>query len=136
MASSSKQPMPVKSLPQVVREIGDYPLEGFEFVAAGVTYTVSKIHRSKKCKPDQRHVTGAQLCDGLRELAVQQWGYLARTVLRRWNIQSTADFGRIVFALVDNGFLQKTEQDRIEDFRDVFDFEQAFERGYQFELKS
>jgi uncharacterized repeat protein (TIGR04138 family) len=44
-------------------------------------------------------------------------------VLRRWNIHSTTDFGRIVFALVDNGFLQKTEQDRIEDFRDVFDFD-------------
>ena len=29
------------------------------------------------------------------------------------------------------GSLQKTEQDTIDDFRDVFDFKTAFERGYR-----
>jgi len=52
---------------------------------------------------------------------------LARTVLSRWNVRRTVDFGRIVFALVDNGYMQKTEDDTLEDFRDVFDFKSAFE---------
>ena len=45
----------------------------------------------------------------------------------RTRVRKTIDFGRIVFALVDNGWMQKTEDDTIEDFRDVFDFKSAFE---------
>jgi uncharacterized repeat protein (TIGR04138 family) len=56
-------------------------------------------------------------------------------VLKRWNLKRTADFGRIVFALVDGGLMQKTDDDSIEDFRDVFDFKSAFETGYRIESK-
>ena len=55
---------------------------------------------------------------------------LARTVLRRWNITSTLDFGRMVFAMVDGGLMQKTEEDSVEDFRNVYDFRNAFESDY------
>ena len=71
-------------------------------------------------------MSGQQLCEGLREYALQQWGYLARTVLRRWNITSTVDFGKIVFALVEIGQMQKTDDDTLDDFRNVFDFRAAF----------
>lgn len=69
-----------------------------------------------------RHITGAQLSFGLREYAWLRWGLLARTVLGRWNITSTLDFGKIVFALVAAGLLSTTESDRLEDFNAVFDF--------------
>ena len=71
------------------------------------------------------------MCEGLRELALIQWGRLARTVLRRWSITSTVDFGRIVFAMVDAGLMQKTEDDSLEDFRNVYDFRVALENEYQ-----
>jgi len=77
-----------------------------------------------------RHISGQQLCHGLLEFAQHQWGLLARTVLRRWNITSTLDFGRIVFALVDAGHMQKTDEDTLEDFKDVFDFRTGFD-GYR-----
>jgi uncharacterized repeat protein (TIGR04138 family) len=32
-----------------------------------------------------------------------------------------------VFALVDNGWMQKTDDDTLDDFRDVFEFKSAFE---------
>ncbi len=78
-----------------------------------------------------RHVTGQELCWGLRELALRRWGLLARTVLKGWNITETTDFGRIVFALVENGFLRKEPQDKLEDFQDVYDFEVAFDQSFQ-----
>jgi uncharacterized repeat protein (TIGR04138 family) len=53
--------------------------------------------------------------------------------LSRWNVTSTMDFGRIVFAMVEHDLLQKTENDRMEDFRHVFDFGTAFEKNYQIE---
>ena len=126
---------PDKSLEQIVEEVGLYPIQAYEFVQHGLGYTVDKIHGEKKDPDVSRHVGGRDLCDGLREFALLQWGLLARTVLSRWHIKRTLDFGRIVFALVDNGWMQKTDDDTIEDFRDVFDFASAFDGGYRIESK-
>ena len=123
----AEPPPPEKTLQQVVDEVGLYPMEAFEFVQQGLSYTVHKLHGEVKEEKVSRHVTGEDLCEGLREFALMNWGLLARTVLGRWNVRKTLDFGRIVFALVDNGYMQKTDDDTLEDFRDVFDFKTAFE---------
>lgn len=120
-------PKPEKPLHQIVEEVGLYPMEAYEFIQQGLSYTVHKLHGEVKDESISRHVSGQQLCEGLREFALMNWGLLARTVLARWNVRRTVDFGRIVFALVDNGYMQKTEDDTLEDFRDVFDFKSAFE---------
>ena len=130
---------PGKSLSKLVDELGVYPLEAFEFVQQGLGHTAARVHGSLDGKPRtpgrDRHVTGQQLAQGLRDYALFQWGYLARTVLGRWGIRCTFDFGRIVFALVDNGFLRKTEGDSVEDFRNVYDFQTAFETQYKVQSK-
>lgn len=81
------------------------------------------------------HVSGEELCAGIRDLALERWGLMASTVLRTWGIQSTMDLGRMVFALVDNGILQKQPHDSIEDFRDVYDFDIAFDKSYRIDLR-
>jgi uncharacterized repeat protein (TIGR04138 family) len=129
------EPQPEKSLQEVVEEVGLYPMEAFEFVQQGLSFTVNKMHGEVRDPNKNRHVTGQDLCEGLRELALENWGLLARTVLGRWNIRKTLDFGRIVFALVDNGYMQKTEDDGIEDFKDVYDFRTAFESDYRIETR-
>jgi uncharacterized repeat protein (TIGR04138 family) len=123
---------PAKSIHQVVDDLGLYPPEAFEFVQQGLSFTVQKIHGQTK-KEDMlcRHVSGTDLCEGLRELALHRWGMLARTVLSRWNVRRTLDFGRIVFALVDSGWMQATPDDSLEDFREVFDFKTAFDAEYR-----
>jgi len=126
---------PTKSLQEVVDAIGVYPADAYLFVQQGLNYTVEKIH--KETDPEaSHHVGGRELCDGLRELALNNWGLLARIVLSRWNITSTMDFGRIVFAMVEHDLLQKTDEDTIEDFRQVYDFRAAFESNYQIETKT
>lgn len=110
---------------------GPYPVEAYEFIQQGLGYTVKKIHGNVKDPDASRHVSGPQLCHGLREFAQAQWGLLARMVLRRWNITSTLDFGRIVFSLIDAGHMQKTDDDTLEDFRGVFDFRTALESDYR-----
>lgn len=77
-----------------------------------------------------RHISGFELCQGLRALAAARFGPMAKEVLNFWGVRSTGDFGNIVFNLVDAGLLLKTEHDRIEDFIDVYDFGDAFERTY------
>lgn len=109
---------------------GGFPPEAFQFVRDGLGHTVKMVHGEGGVPADpsdeRRHVNGQQLCLGLRDYAVRRYGLLARTVLSRWGIQQTGDFGRIVFAMVDAGLMRKTAQDTLGDFENVFDFEEAF----------
>ena len=120
---------------QVVEDLGLYPPEAYAFIQQGLSFTVQKLHGNVKDPKASRHVSGADLCEGLREMALSQWGRMARTVLRRWNITTTLDFGRIVFAMVEAGLMQKTDDDSLEDFRNVFEFRTALENEYQIACK-
>ena len=80
----------------------------------------------------QRHVTGQQLCEAMRIYALDQYGYLAKSVLNHWGVQATSDFGEIVFNLIDVQQMRKTPEDRREDFNDVYDFDDAFQYSFQF----
>lgn len=123
------EPMPIDWKQMQERSGGKFPPEAFQFVRDGLTHTVSMIHgqQAQHSAEDTHHVNGGQLCMGLRDYAVDRYGRLAKTVLRRWGIRGTADFGRIVFAMIDVGLMRKNEDDRFEDFVDVFDFDEAFE---------
>ncbi len=81
-----------------------------------------------------RHISGEELANGVRNLAIERFGPLARTVLEHWGVHSTEDVGDVVFALVECGVLVKQDEDRREDFRELFDFEEAFERAYPWGL--
>ncbi len=78
-----------------------------------------------------RHVSGQELCWGMRNLALHHWGPLATLVLRGWNVRDTIDFGRIVFALIEHDLMQKEPGDRLEDFERVYDFHQAMTQSYR-----
>lgn len=84
-------------------------------------------------KPE-RHVTGQELCEAMRQYAHQQYGYMAKSVLNHWGIHTTGDFGEIVFNLIEIEQMRKTPNDRREDFDDVFDFDQGFRHSFQFSL--
>lgn len=119
-----------------VREAsGGFPPEAFNFVREGLSHTVRTIHgeQAESTTPppgdESRHVNGQQLCLGLKDYAVKRYGLLARTVLTRWGVRRTDDFGRIVFAMIDAGIMRKTADDSPEDFSGVFDFDEAFGDG-------
>ena len=126
---------PQKTVEQIADEAGLYAADAYHFVGAGLNYTVQKLKGDLKDPEASRHVTGQELSEGLREFALMQWGMLARTVLARWNIRRTEDFGRIVFLLIENGLLSKTEEDSEGDFQHVFDFDSAFGPDYRIEDK-
>lgn len=73
-----------------------------------------------------RNVSGQDLCWALRDFALKRWGMLADLVLRQWGVRNTDAFGHIVFALVENGFMQKESHDQPSDFASVYDFSTAF----------
>ena len=80
---------------------------------------------------DQVHISGPELLDGIRELGLKRYGLMARFVFASWGVRTTEDFGRIVFDLVEQGKMRKTERDQLSDFYEVYDFEQALDRDYR-----
>ena len=55
---------------------------------------------------------------------------MASVVLKNWNVTTTRDFGALVYNLIEIGEMTKSETDRLEDFEDVYDFEEVFQRSY------
>jgi uncharacterized repeat protein (TIGR04138 family) len=56
---------------------------------------------------------------------------MAKVVLNNWGIETTTDFGNIVFKLIEVGEMTQSAEDRLEDFKDLYDFEQAFQEDYE-----
>jgi uncharacterized repeat protein (TIGR04138 family) len=120
--------------PTILEQAGSYPIEAFNFVREGLNHTVERALLQHEAglragglgNPDTHHVTGQQLCLGLRDYAILQYGMLAPAVLRHWHIVRTEDFGRIVYAMIEGGVMSKTNHDSIDDFSSVYDFDEAF----------
>ena len=118
------------SFKRMSAKAGHFPPEAFQFVREGLGHTSKMVHgegdSGKEPTEDSRHVSGQQLCLGLRDYAIKRYGLMARSVLHRWNVKRTDDFGRIVFAMIDEGLMRKTPEDSLDDFANVFDFDEAF----------
>lgn len=97
-----------------------YTAEAYHFVREALDHTVRSLN-----KP--RHVSGQELLGGIRDYALQEFGPMAKRVLLECGINECIDFGHIVFNLVNEGLLGKTDEDTIEDFAGGYDFTEAFE---------
>jgi len=126
---------PNQPMDEIIRKDGRYSPEAFSFLHEGLSRTVELVYGEGSRPVGESHVSGQDLCRGLATLARERWGLLAKTVLTRWNIRESIDFGNMVYLLIDAGFMHKNDEDSIEDFRDVFTFDEAFDKGGEFELK-
>jgi len=120
-------------LEAIIRKDGRYPVEAFKFLHDGLDRAVRRRH-GRAGPGRSHHVTGEEICLALRDLAIKRWGLLASTVLAKWHIQATIDFGEMVYLMIDRGVWNRTDDDSVEDFRDVYDFAAAFGGPGDFEL--
>lgn len=79
---------------------------------------------------EEAHITGAELLEGIRQLALKQFGLMTTTVFHQWGIETTEDFGRLVFELIERGEMKKNETDSLADFCGIYSFEEEFDRKY------
>ncbi|MEZ6123376.1 MAG: hypothetical protein R3C49_09405 [Planctomycetaceae bacterium] len=110
-----------------------YHAHAYQFVFAALRHAQEKLGRDGGSLTTG-HVSGPELLDGLRELALQHFGLMAITVLSEWGVRGTEDVGRMVFELIDAGEMRKTEDDTLEDFIDVYDFHKAFVEDYEIDI--
>jgi uncharacterized repeat protein (TIGR04138 family) len=83
---------------------------------------------------EHAHITGPELLASVRDFALERFGLMARTVFRCWSIHTTEDFGRVVFDMIDQGKMSKTDHDQLSDFCDVYDFAEALDNQYQIDV--
>ena len=114
---------------KIVQQDGRYKPAAYYFIFDALDWTITRMKKV-------RHVTGKELLEGIREYAVNHFGFLARTVLAEWGVNGTGDFGEIVFNLVEAGLLSRTENDTRADFVDVYDFDEAFHLEFRRSLES
>ncbi len=113
-----------------------YHLEAYQFVREGLAYAqkVMKMPASADAdneNPKDHHLTGQQLCQAIKEYALEQYGFMAKTVLNSWGIHTTGDFGEIVYNLIRIREMRKSKTDKREDFDDQFDFDEAFQPRFE-----
>jgi uncharacterized repeat protein (TIGR04138 family) len=105
------------------RRYPSYHETAYLFILSALHFTIERLG-------EPRHISGCELAEGCRDLALERWGLMARSVLEYWGIVGTRDFGEIVFALVELGVLVKQENDTIDSFEDVYDFRETFDAAY------
>ncbi len=114
-----------KTLEEIARIDGRYSSNVIKFVYDGLGYTL------KNLVDEPTHVSGQTLCEGLRRLAIEKWGRLAKLVLNQGGIKTTRDFGEIVYMLIDHKWMSDQPGDTIDDFNDVYDFETVFKQDFK-----
>jgi uncharacterized repeat protein (TIGR04138 family) len=111
------------SIRDVAERRGVYSPEAYVFVLEALEKVVQSLE-------ERRHISGADLLEGIKLLGRDRYGVMATDVFHEWGVRGTLDFGRIVFHLVDAGLLSKRDEDSLSDFIDKFDFKQVFEQEY------
>jgi uncharacterized repeat protein (TIGR04138 family) len=120
-----------ESVDEIIGRDNRFDRDAYYFVREGLDFTLKMLKKQHQAQTAQRHVSGPELLEGLRRFALDQFGPMAKTVFDYWGVRRCEDFGEIVFNMVEKGILGKTEQDRREDFRGGFDFEDAFVKPFQ-----
>lgn len=117
-------------LEELVEKDSRYAYEAYEFVFQALAHTQAMLGKLPEGEDDPEeqpiyHVSGQELLEGIRDLALREYGMMARTVFAAWGIHRTGDFGEIVFNLIEANLMSKTDRDNRKDFEDVYDLDEA-----------
>jgi uncharacterized repeat protein (TIGR04138 family) len=127
-------------LAELVRRDPRYAYEAYEFVFQALAHTQKLLDRvppspmAAEEPGAAHHVSGRELLAGIRDLALKEFGLMARTVFHLWGIDRTDDFGELVFNLVSVNLMNTTQEDSRADFSNVFDLDQALVRDFRIQL--
>ena len=115
-----------------------YHPAAYQFVDAALRHTQNSVGRTASLGSDEEdaHISGQELLQGIRELAVKQFGLMTVTVFHQWGVHTTDDFGRIVFEFIERGAMRKTDRDQLSDFFEVYEFADVFDRQYQIDTSN
>ena len=133
----------LRRLAEIAKKDGRYTVDAYLFVQQSLAYAQYELGLGRPRPfgvddddepdepPPEAHLTGQQLCEAIRLYASELYGLMAKVVLNSWGVKTTGDFGEIVYKLIELGEMTKSESDSREDFDDIYDFQEAFQRDYR-----
>lgn len=134
---------PHRALVELLKADTRYKFDAYLFVREGLSYAQDVLNVEGKTPAEddidlesrsagpERHLTGQQLCEAIREYAIDQYGLMAKVVLNNWGVRSTSDFGEIVYNMIEIGLMKKSDSDQRKDFDKVYDFSTAFQQQFE-----
>jgi len=117
-----------------------YEAEAYAFVRDALDFTI-KLRRKNSGREEEHrqrggrellegrqcsNVSGQELLEGVRQYALREFGPMVMTVFSYWGIHKCEDVGAIVFNLIGEGIFGKSDHDSISDFKNGFNFTEAF----------
>lgn len=105
-----------------------YAPDAYLFLRDALDVTMKSMQQGRRDAVS--HVSGPELCEGVREYALQQFGPMVPTIFETWGIATTRDLGEMVFNLIRTGAFSRSDSDKLEDFDGIFDFAEAFEKPF------
>ncbi|MEE8597667.1 MAG: Minf_1886 family protein, partial [bacterium] len=123
-----------KKLQEITKKDTRFPIHAYQFIFEALDFTASKLGKKyNSSKEDERHVTGQELSEGIKQYALQKFGYMTREIFEQWGITKSKDFGEIVFNLVKGELMGKTESDSVKDFDNLYDFKVEYDDKFKFD---
>lgn len=118
---------------EIIKKDTRYSLQAYQFIFEALDYTTNMLGKNQHKTTDvDRHVTGKQLMEGIKQYAIKQFGFMTLTVFEQWGINQDIDFGNIVFNLVESGLMGKTDKDSLDDFKNNYDMKKVFDEEFKF----
>lgn len=113
---------------EAARQDPRYAADAYHFLRDALDVTIKTMQKGRKDAVN--HVSGAELCEGVREYALQQFGPMVPTIFEAWGLATTRDIGEMVFNLIRTGAFSRSDSDQVEDFENIYGFADAFEKPY------
>jgi uncharacterized repeat protein (TIGR04138 family) len=117
-------------LEQILAKDSRFHRDAYFFVRDALQSTKRQVHKENRESRDEKHVTGQELLEGIRQFALKEFGPMTATVFEEWGVRNCRDFGEIVFNMVEIRLLAKTEKDTRDDFQSGYDFTDVFRKPF------
>lgn len=95
-----------------------YDIGAYYFLKDALDFTVKQVMDNND--GEHRHVSASELIHGFRDLALEEFGPMASTMMSEWGIKTNNDIGVMVFLLIKEGAFGKQDSDTEEDFTNIF----------------
>lgn len=112
------------AIENILRRDRRFDAHAYLFLKDALDFTLKRASELNDGQP--RHVSGPELLLGFRDLALQEFGPMSSTLMSEWGLGTSRHIGEMVFQLIDEQMFGRQDSDSIEDFENVFDFEDAF----------
>lgn len=119
----------IKTVNDIIVEDPRFDAEAYNFISNAVVYTSQKVKDEESNM--QRHISGQELLEGIKDFAVEEYGPIAPEVLRHWGLTDSKSIGEVVFNMVNKNLLGSTNEDSIDDFIDSYDIDQKFSERFK-----